>query len=349
MVVYSGRTVEQAIEKGLRDLNLPRMKAHIKVISREKKGFLGFGKKPAQVIVEPIIEKIAHKADRDVIKVAPDAVKQPDDFVTSSKEETTAFKKVTKLITVSDNKGEAQEILKQPVTTETFGEEVPGKIQEQPKATIIPLSVKHESSEEDATEPEVTSFAPKLEPVAQLQNVETSESEDDFSSFVASEFSSVESSESNFEEVQSAADDVLSYLEKIIYEMDVDASLEVSHNRRNIIIQIETDQPGRVIGYHGRVLKSLQLLAQNYVHDRHSKRSSVVLNVRDYLEQRTETLIGLAEKIAAKVKETGREYVMDPMTNSERKIIHKYLTQIEGVESHSEGDDPNRYVVVTKV
>ncbi|PDX68200.1 hypothetical protein CGS54_13815, partial [Faecalibacterium prausnitzii] len=51
----------------------------------------------------------------------------------------------------------------------------------------------------------------------------------------------------------------------------------------------------------------------------------------------------------AKVKETGREYVMDPMTNSERKIIHKYLSQIEGVESHSEGDDPNRYVVVTKV
>ena len=121
---------------------------------------------------------------------------------------------MTKLVTVSDNKGEAQEILKQPVATETFGEEVPGKIQEQPKATIIPLSVKHESSEEDATEPKVTSLAPKLEPVAQLQNVETSESEDDFSSFVASEFSSVKSSESNFEEVQSAADDVLSYLEK---------------------------------------------------------------------------------------------------------------------------------------
>ena len=349
MVVYSGRTVEQAIEKGLKDLNLPRMKAHIKVISREKKGFLGFGKKPARVSVEPINEKIAHEADQNTVKVAPDAVNQPDDFVTSSKEETTAFKKVTKLITVSDNKGEAQEILKQPVATETFGEEVPGKIQEQPKATIIPLSVKHESSEEDATEPKVTSLAPKLEPVAQLQNVETSESEDDFSSFVASEFSSDESSESNLEDVQAAADDVLSYLEKIIYEMDVDASLEVSHNRRNIIIQIETDQPGRVIGYHGRVLKSLQLLAQNYVHDRHSKRSSVVLNVRDYLEQRTETLINLAEKIAAKVKETGREYVMDPMTNSERKIIHKSLSQIEGVESHSEGDDPNRYVVVTKV
>ncbi len=349
MVVYSGRTVEQAIEKGLKDLNLPRMKAHIKVISREKKGFLGFGKKPAQVSVEPINEEIAHKADRDVIKVAPDAVKQPDDFVTSPKEVTIASKKVTKLVAVSDNKEVAQEILRQPVATETSGEEFPDKTQEQSKATIIPLSVKRESSEDDATEPKVTSLASKLESVAQVQIVETSESEDDFSSFVASEFSSEESSENNLEDVQAAADDVLSYLEKIIYEMDVDASLEVSHNRRNIIIQIETDQPGRVIGYHGKVLKSLQLLAQNYLHDRHSKRFSVVLNVRDYLEQRTETLIDLAEKIAVKVKETGREYVMDPMTNSERKIIHKALSQIEGVESHSEGDDPNRYVVVTKV
>ena len=314
MVVYSGRTVEQAIEKGLKDLNLPRMKAHIKVISREKKGFLGFGKKPARVSVEPINEKITHEANQ---------------------------------ITVSDNKEIAHEDLKQPVSTETLDEELPDKKQEQPKATIIPLSVKRESSEGDVTEFMANSLEPQLEPVAKVQTPETSEG--DFSSFVASEFSSDESSENNLEDIQGAADDVLSYLEKIIYEMDVDASLEVSHNRRNIIIQIETDQPSRVIGYHGKVLKSLQLLAQNYLHDRHSKRFSVVLNVRDYLEQRTETLIDLAEKTAAKVKETGREYVMDPMTNSERKIIHKALSQIEGVESHSEGDDPNRYVVVTKV
>ena len=334
MVVYSGRTVEQAIEKGLKDLNLPRMRAHIKVISREKKGFLGFGKKPARVSVEPINEKIAHEADQNTAKVAPDAIKQLDDSVASPKDETIAFNKVTKLVTVSDNK-------------EIAHEELPDKKQEQPKATIIPLSVKRELSEEGATESMANSLEPQLEPVTQVQTSETSEGA--FSSLVSSEFSSDESSENNLEDIQGAADDVLSYLEKIIYEMDVDASLEVSHNRRNIIIQIETDQPGRVIGYHGKVLKSLQLLAQNYLHDRHSKRFSVVLNVRDYLEQRTETLIDLAEKTAAKVKETGREYVMDPMTNSERKIIHKALSQIEGVESHSEGDDPNRYVVVTKV
>ena len=191
MVVYSGRTVEQAIEKGLKDLNLPRMRAHIKVISREKKGFLGFGKKPARVSVEPINEKIVHEADQNNVKVAPDAIKQFDDSVASPKDETIAFNKVTKLVTVSDNKEIAQENLKQPVSTEPLGEELTDKKQEQPKATIIPLSVKRESSEEDATEFMASSLEPQLEPVAQVQTLETSEG--DFSAFVASEFSSDDS------------------------------------------------------------------------------------------------------------------------------------------------------------
>ena len=348
MVVYSGRTVEQAIEKGLKVLKLPRMKAHIKVISREKKGFLGFGKKPARVSIEPINEQSAYEADQNnTVKDFADSVNYQNKAITSPTEETNTFSKVTRLADLVDSKEMEEEIEEEATPVEIFDEKPSEKKQEPSKATVIPLAIKRQSLEESVSDSVVSSLESEQESVTQIQATETSG--DDFSSFVASEFSSVESSESNFEEVQSAADDVLSYLEKIIYEMDVDASLEVSHNRRNIIIQIETDQPGRVIGYHGKVLKSLQLLAQNYLHDHHSKRFSVVLNVRDYLEQRTETLIDLAEKTAAKVKETGREYVMDPMTNSERKIIHKAISQIEGVESHSEGDDPNRYVVVTKV
>lgn len=348
MVVYSGRTVEQAIEKGLKVLKLPRMKAHIKVISREKKGFLGFGKKPARVSIEPINEQSAYEANQDnTVKDFADNVNYQNKTITSPTEETNTFSKVTRLANLVDGKEAEEEIEEEDPPVETFDEKPSEKKQVPSKATVIPLAIKRQSLEESVSDSVVSSLESEQESVTQIQATETSE--DDFSSFVTSEFSSEETSENNLEDVQVAADDVLSYLETIIYEMDVVASLEVSHNRRNIIIQIETDQPGRVIGYHGKVLKSLQLLAQNYLHDHHSKRFSVVLNVRDYLEQRTETLIDLAEKTAAKVKEIGREYVMDPMTNSERKIIHKAISQIEGVESHSEGDDPNRYVVVTKV
>ena len=79
---------------------------------------------------------------------------------------------------------------------------MPDKKQEQPKATIIPLSVKRESSEGDATEFMANSLEPQLEPVAQVQTLETSEG--DFSSFVASEFSSDESSENNLEDIQAS-------------------------------------------------------------------------------------------------------------------------------------------------
>lgn len=150
-------------------------------------------------------------------------------------------------------------------------------------------------------------------------------------------------------DIEKAAEEVAAYVEKIIYEMDIEATLETSHNRRQINLQIETPEAGRVIGYHGKVLKSLQLLSQNFLHDRYSKNFSVILNVHDYMEHRTETLIEFTRKAANRVLETGKDYVMDPMSNSERKIVHKTITSIEGVDSYSEGNDPDRYVVVTAV
>ena len=70
MVLFTGSTVEEAIQNGLNELEIPRMKAHIKVISREKKGFLGlFGKKPAQVDIEPISETTVVKLISKLSKV----------------------------------------------------------------------------------------------------------------------------------------------------------------------------------------------------------------------------------------------------------------------------------------
>lgn len=167
-----------------------------------------------------------------------------------------------------------------------------------------------------------------------------------FEEFVASEFPAQRELS---KDIEKATEEVADYVKKIIYEMDVEATVETSHNRRQINLQIETPEAGRVIGYHGKVLKSLQLLSQNFLHDRYSKNFSVILNVHDYVEHRTETLIEFTRKAASRVLETGKDYVMDPMSNSERKIVHKTITSIEGVDSYSEGNDPNRYVVVTPV
>ncbi|AGM99702.1 RNA-binding cell elongation regulator Jag/EloR [Streptococcus iniae] len=284
MVLYTGNTVEEAIEKGLKELDLPRLKAHIKVISKEKKGFLGFGKKLAQVDIEGINEKTVYKADKKATQGVPEEINRQN----------------------------------APV-------------------------VKPESSKAKAENVQVSAEAVEQKEEVSAEVVEAKTSEQSFEEFVATEFSNQTSSQ----EIEKATEEVLAYVTKIIYEMDIEASIEPSHNRRQINLQIETQEPGRVIGYHGKVLKSLQLLAQNFLHDRYSKNFSISINVHDYVEHRTETLIDFTQKIAARVLETEENYTMDPMSNSERKIVHKTVSMIEGVTSFSEGNDPNRYVVVS--
>lgn len=342
MAIFTGNTVEEAIEAGLRELGLPRMKAHIRVVSREKKGFLGFGKKPAQVDIEGIDETTAHKADQKAVKGVPEVINQLNEPVTSSLEDTVELSKVTSIIKEMEARGELEvdsevkeQFLNNKKSAQTILEET-GHFQvlEQLQESE-PVDTKEEASAD----------------VADVQEIKKSPSseEDDFTAFVSSEFTQDEPAETESADIQLAAKDVTAYIEKIIYEMDVEAKLETHANRRQITIQIETPEAGRVIGYHGKVLKSMQLLAQNFLHDHYSRYFTVTLNVHDYVEHRTQIVVDFTKKIAKRVLESGQDYVMDPMSNSERKIVHKTVSKISGVDSYSEGDDPNRYVVISKV
>ncbi|HFQ3297247.1 TPA: RNA-binding cell elongation regulator Jag/EloR [Streptococcus pyogenes] len=301
MVLFTGKTVEEAIETGLQELGLPRLKAHIKVISKEKKGFLGFGKKPAQVDIEGISDKTVYKADKKATRGVPEDInRQNAPAVNSADVEPEEIKATQRL--------EAEDTKVVPLMSEDSPAQIPSNLAE----TV---------TETKAQQPSI--------PVEESE-VPQDAGNDGFS-----------------KDIEKAAQEVSDYVTKIIYEMDIEATVETSNNRRQTNLQIETPEAGRVIGYHGKVLKSLQLLAQNFLHDRYSKNFSVSLNVHDYVEHRTETLIDFTQKVAKRVLESGQDYTMDPMSNSERKIVHKTVSSIEGVDSYSEGNDPNRYVVVS--
>lgn len=325
MVLFTGKTVEEAIENGLKQMEISRMKAHIRVISREKKGFLGFGRKLARVEIEGINEKTAHKADQKAVRGVPEEVNKQNAPVSSSAEDTVALNKLSKAIKeIEKEDGQPldedlkEQLLERKISPqEVLTKSQPARNQEKPSAT-------------QAAAPAEKAETPKAK------------TDQSFEEFVAHEFDEVESSA----DIALAGEAVLQYVQNIIYEMDLEASIEMTNNRRQINLQIETPEAGRVIGYHGKVLKSLQLLAQNFLHDHYSKHFAVSLNVHDYMEHRTETLIDFAHKIANRVLDSGKAYQMDPMSNSERKVVHKTITGIDGVESYSEGNDPNRYVVV---
>lgn len=299
MAIFTGKHVEEAIEKGLQALGLSRSQADIKVLAKEKKGFLGFGKQDAQVeVVTRVVEQVLQTQPRVSAATAPASPSEASD----------------------PEKVPAPPAPAQPAPVSPVRPVV------RPLAPVA-SSVDHEL--------EVVSSGASPEPQGEAEQEALVPEED-----------KTPVAKSPRYDLNQATADVLAYLEKIIYEMDIEATITASQTRRQINLQIDTPEPGRLIGYHGKVLKSLQLLAQNFLHDRYSKNFNLSLNVHDYLEHRAETLVEVANRVANKVLETGKAYRMDPMTNSERKVIHKTISRIPGVESYSEGDDPNRYVVI---
>lgn len=99
MVQYTGVNVEEAIQNGLKELDIPRMKAHITVVSREKKGFLGlFGKKPAVIDIEPIAETTVTKANQQAVKGVPEEINAQNEPVKSVSEETVDLGRVVAAI-----------------------------------------------------------------------------------------------------------------------------------------------------------------------------------------------------------------------------------------------------------
>jgi spoIIIJ-associated protein len=103
---------------------------------------------------------------------------------------------------------------------------------------------------------------------------------------------------------------------------------------------------GVLIGRHGQTLDAIQELARQAIGPRLDERIRVLVDVEDYRKRRAAELVRTAQDAADRALETGQEQALDPMDALERKIVHDAIAEIDGVESGSRGEDPDRYVVV---
>lgn len=143
-----------------------------------------------------------------------------------------------------------------------------------------------------------------------------------------------------------ATTELVAYLTKITKELNAPAVVKVEEVDERLIFHLESDKAGMLIGKHGKVLNSLQYLAQVFIHRMAESKLVVVVNVGDYRERREGTLRRLANNTADKVLRTGQAVFLEPMPAFERKQIHAILTDHQGIKTHSEGDEPYRYLVV---
>ncbi|MBM7314530.1 Jag N-terminal domain-containing protein [Streptococcus suis] len=328
---FTGSSVEEAIQNGLQELDIPRKKAHITVIAREKKGFFGFGKKPAVVDIDVINETTVVKANQKAVRGVPSEINELNEPVKSVSEATIDLGKVVAAVKEFEKSGEVlddrikAQILKNEKDAKTILEET-GRIE-----IIQDDMIAAQTSSETVPAEEIT------EPVAPVEEEPVA---------VQQEFADLDIPVQESYQIEEVVEQVTAYIQSILDDMDVETTIDSSHNRRSINLQIDTNEPGRVIGYHGKVLKSLQLLAQNYLFNRYERNFYISINVNDYVEHRAEVLQGYAQKLAERVLLEGEAYHTDPMSSSERKIIHRIISKMEGLTSYSEGSEPNRYVVV---
>lgn len=129
--------------------------------------------------------------------------------------------------------------------------------------------------------------------------------------------------------------------------MEVDITVTKSEDSKNVDVELKGDEMGVLIGKRGQTLDSLQYLTNLAVGKQVNEFVKVKIDTENYRKRRRDTLENLARNIAYKVKRTKRPVSLEPMNPFERRVIHSALQNDKYVSTHSEGEEPYRYVVVT--
>lgn len=142
-----------------------------------------------------------------------------------------------------------------------------------------------------------------------------------------------------------------STIEKIAQELlehlEVEAEVKVVQDKEELVtVFIKTEEPGVLIGYHGQTLDAIQLLLLMMAYRQLGEWTRILVEVNDYRQKRKESLERLALSLAQRAKFSGESQVLPPMSSFERRVIHLALAEDPEVETVSEGEEPERRVVV---
>ena len=316
----SAKTIEEAISAGLEKLGVSISDVTIDVLEEGSKGLFGlFGSRQAKVRLtlketeaDPLEALTAAKPARSAAPAKPAAPKAPE---------------APKPVKPAAPKTEAPKAT--PVKPTAPKAEAPKA--EAPKAKPAPRKEAPKPAKADAPKAE----APKAKPTpkAPVQPIEKP---------VVTMIPADQVVE------DSAPGRALAFLRELTHLMGVEVSIEVGTDAEgNVFANMTGDTLGILIGRRGETLDALQYLTSLYVNRGQEGYTRVTLDTENYRAKREEALTRLANRMANRAVKTGRKVVLEPMNPYERRILHSALQKNENVSTHSEGEEPNRHVVIT--
>lgn len=144
----------------------------------------------------------------------------------------------------------------------------------------------------------------------------------------------------------SAQEKAQAIVEKLLQMLGLDAGVQLSVDENGIAVVLETQDTGIVIGYHGEVLESLQLIFALSIAKELGEFQRVTLEVGDYRKNRSEYLENLARDTKEKVLSENREIALSDLKSWERRIVHMALANDDQVVSESIGEGKNRVLLI---
>jgi len=147
-------------------------------------------------------------------------------------------------------------------------------------------------------------------------------------------------------EQRTALDVVRDLLEEVNESLELGAEVEVVEEGEEIRGTLHGEGLGLFIGRHGQTIEAVQHLAVRMVLHGLDERRRIVIDAEGYRARRQEALEGQADEAADEALKYDRAVALDAMTASERRLVHEYLRERGGVETHSEGEEPDRHLVV---
>ena len=150
------------------------------------------------------------------------------------------------------------------------------------------------------------------------------------------------------EQAETAAD----FLEGLVDAMGIDGEVDIAQVEGSTYVEIwadnDPDSLGVLIGKHGNTLEAIQELVRTVVYRRSGERCQVLVDVEDYRKRRRAQILRKARDVGRRVQRSGRQEALDPMNAYERKLVHDAIAKLGGLETASEGEEPNRRVVIRK-
>jgi len=335
-VVVSAKTLDEAITNALLQLGASSDQVKIEVLEEGSKGFMGLFSKSFKIRAtlkdgeEPVVEASEPISNVKVTSAAEEEAAAKPETV---KEETAPVQQPIEAVTVTGEKVVIDDTIEKRLREANSAREAKGGNREERRD-------RREGRRDDRRDRRRDDRRDRRE-----NREERLENREEEAQAKPAFEAPVYEIPADAEEVQAK---VKAFLTELLGAMGIQVAIETRFSPEGIMeVSIDGEGMGVIIGKRGATLDSLQYLATLVVNKGRADHVRLKLDTEGYRARRQETLEKLAINLAKKVKRTGHRVVLEPMNPYERRIIHSVLQADRAVETHSDGEEPYRKVIIS--